>query len=46
MTKDLLIAQLKLGSTGNQILQILDAIVGETSTDAESEMQEVEEIDF
>lgn len=45
MTKDILIAQLKLGSTGNQILQILDAIVGE-STDAESEVQEVEEIDF
>lgn len=52
MSKQLLISMLRKGSNGEQILSILDAIVGDTMTIAEPEtapvgpMPTLEEISF
>lgn len=46
MTKDLLIAQLKLGSNGEEILQILDAITSGLDSDNDSEDSVEQMIDF
>lgn len=46
MTKDLMIAQLKLGSNGEEILQILDVLTSGLDSDNDSEDSVEQMIDF